>query len=475
MRKLIFAFLIMALCVSFTTAQNYNIKKVWEFLPTVQNDAHPWLKAKNGTNSEHDGTNTMDFSSELVRYDASRLMLMIVENGIDEATTTTTAEQQAIAAKFPDRSIIWINPVDGSPMGVALTIGQYPSKDTYYYIQKCKGLHPDGPTTERLDLLREQYPHFAVDGDGYVYVCDKHKVLRYKPSGNTFTGPEIVFEYPEQDPPIWMGDTTNMHFRSWAIKSINIKGKGNNKIMTTAGRHWLDGGGVMVYSSTDGGATFKIQTYHGQGTSLTGTGGTCSSLITMTKTNEEYVFSTGFPGSADRLFEFYRTASTSDPLEQLDNTFFGPTGDPADLPEESKYSMWNMIDIAATDTLPYVAVLTLPKWQSSKEPNLTDHPEWAESTSWVALHSITLDPNQDGTEGDFLSSYQIKFREQDEPQGVAGDEDNWDAAYYASIKMDIPAGFPSGTAEILWSGGTSGFGRLVVGDVVVGIDEWSLF
>ena len=32
----------------------------------------------------------------------------------------------ALAAQYPDRSLIWINPTNGAPLGLALTIGLHP-------------------------------------------------------------------------------------------------------------------------------------------------------------------------------------------------------------------------------------------------------------------------------------------------------------------------------------------------------------
>ena len=100
------------------------------------------------------------------------------------------------------------------------------------------------PTSDRSWALTEQWVQIAVDGDGYLYVSDKHKVLRYTPDGNYgFTGPEIVLTYPEMDPPLLGPFPMSQHYRAWTIQSMNVKGSGDNKIMTTAARFWIDGGG----------------------------------------------------------------------------------------------------------------------------------------------------------------------------------------------------------------------------------------
>ncbi|MBN2325582.1 MAG: hypothetical protein JXR73_00410 [Candidatus Omnitrophica bacterium] len=474
MKRIILGLLIVSVIASAGMSQDYAIKKVWEFLPTQENPAHPWLKAQSGTNSEHDGANTMDFSSTLIRYDENRLMLFLLENGIDEANASDA--DKAVAEQYPDRSILWIDPDTGASMGVALTIGLQPTPDSEYYIQKCTGTHPDGPTSDRSWQLIEQWPQIGVDGDGYLYYGDKHKILRYLPDGNGgFTGPEIVFRYPEQDPPVW-AVSEELHYRAWCIRSLNVKGSGDNKVMTTAARFWIDGGGIIYYTSDDGGASWTMQTHRGQDQrGGIGTGGAATLPVIDENMGEEWIFGNGFPGSDDRLYRFIRPADTTEDFQQDIAELWDPTEDPAEISDVEKYKKWNMIDVAAADGAPYIAVLTLPKWQSRNPPE--SNPEWEEATAWVALHSISLDPNDDFIEGDFLSSYQIAYREKDELQGVAGDEDNWDAAYLATINMSVPDGYPEGAAEILWSGGVSGFGRLVVGDVEIPthVNEWSLF
>src|SRR5207249_9574783 len=69
-----------------------------------------------------DGHWPMDTLAALKRYDANRLILGIRENGIDE----TQVHNTNLANAYPDRSLIWINPTNGAPMGIALNIGLYP-------------------------------------------------------------------------------------------------------------------------------------------------------------------------------------------------------------------------------------------------------------------------------------------------------------------------------------------------------------
>ncbi|MDX9753197.1 MAG: hypothetical protein RBU29_04500 [bacterium] len=469
MRKICLILFLLPLFTLASYSEDYTLIKVWEYLATEPSTMHPWHVAKIGNDWPHETATEMDFYSTLIRYDENRLLLFLIENGINEAEAT--AEQQAIAQKFPDRSLLWIHPNDGSFLGVALVVGLSPSENSEYYTQKVTGTHPDGPTSDRSWQIYDPWPQIAVDGDGFLYVSDKHKILRYKPDGNNgFTGPEVVFTYPEQDPPAWLGEMlgqqlTNQHYRAWIIRSLNVKGKGNNKVMTTAARFWIDGGGIMYYSSTDGGASWTIQTYLGQSNGPVGIGGTTSQPIEVPEFNEEWVFGTGFPGSSNRIWFGVRYLGSDSFFDVMPGDLFSPAADAADVPETQKYMAWEMIDIAAADTLPYVAVLSLPAWQSRESVDRQD------ATAWVALHSTMLDPNEDMIEGDLLSTYKINVTEKDELPTDNPDWDNWDAAYLASIKMYKN---PAGYTEILWTQGTTGFGRLVVGEFA-DIPDWSLF
>lgn len=469
MKKLMISFMALSMMAPAVMAQDYEMTSVWEHLWTDESAEYPWLRAESGTNWEHTGNNEMDFFSTLIRYDEERCMLLLVENGVDEENAT--AEELELSATFPDRSILWIDADTGAFLGVAIDLALQPAPDSEYYIQKTTGTHPDGPTSDRSFALTEQWPHMGVDGDGYVYVGDKHKLLRYMPDGSGgFSGPEVVFTYPEMDPPIFSVNPDNLHYRAWRMYSINVKGSGDNKVMTTAARFWIDGGGIVYYTSNDGGASWEIDQHKGQEQrNGIGHGGATSAPVEANE--EEWVFGNGFPGSDDRIYRFFRNAGTTEEFIQDIPELWDPQIDPADVPEVDKYMKWNVIDVAAADGVPYIAALTLPRWQSRNDPELET------ATAWVGLHSISLDPNGDGVEGDFLSSYQINVNEGDEGQGVAGDEDNWDAAYFATINMSKPEGFTDGTAEIFWSGGNFGFGRIVVGDVDLpaNVKDWSLF
>lgn len=59
---------------------------------------------------------------------ATRLLLGVRENGINESDPALSAADKALAAQYPDRSIIWINPTNGAPMGVAHKVPVFPAE-----------------------------------------------------------------------------------------------------------------------------------------------------------------------------------------------------------------------------------------------------------------------------------------------------------------------------------------------------------
>ena len=69
------------------------------------------------------GESVYDVYVGFQKYDATRSLLGIMENGINETDPGLTTEQQALAAAYPDRSLIWIETATGKPLGIALVMG----------------------------------------------------------------------------------------------------------------------------------------------------------------------------------------------------------------------------------------------------------------------------------------------------------------------------------------------------------------
>ncbi len=457
----------LALLIAPALAQDTEIRPAWEHLTKNGVPGFPFMVAEVGTNDFSLGDSDFDMISSLVRYDENRLLLYVVENGIDETDPNHDAE---MAEQFPDRAIWWINANDGSPMGIALHVGLEPWPNSEYYIQKATGQHPDGPDTDRGWSLTDIYPVCSVDGDGYLYVGNVHNIIRYSLDGDQFVNPEKVWNRPEEETP-------SQHYRAWRIWDMNVIGSGDNKKMTIDSKFWIEQGGTWYLSSSDGGQTWEWEDEFNSG-------GGASVPIVNDELGEEWVFNTAFPGRDSGkgftpLRRWLRPVGSDEEFQNDIPELWAPSRDPAiddgNFEEPGRvttlYQGWTKCDVAAYPGVPYIAVCTMPRWQSNKE-------DWGDQplpTAWLALHSHSADPNGDFIEGDFVSGYQIDTVEADEIGSPGNDGDPWHNTYLTEVNMYVPDSFPEGAFEILWSGGTLGFGRYVVGDVEVDVPDWSIY
>lgn len=454
-------------------SQEVEIQPVFEHLTNQGVPGMPFMVAQQGTNDFPLGDSDYDLVSKLTRYDENRLLLYVIENGIDETDPEHDAE---MASMYPDRTIWWIDDMTGEPMGIALEVGLEPWPNSEYYIQKTTGQHPDGPDSDRSWALTDIYPTIDVDGDGYLYVGNVHNVIRYELDGDTFVNPEKVWNRPEEE-------TENQHYRAWRIWDLNVQGSGDDKYMTVDPRFWIDLGGTWVLSSNDGGESWTWEDEFASG-------GGASGVFFNPEFEEEYVFNVAFPGrnggkGFTPLRRYVRPAGTTEEFVEDPADLWSPNRDPAidegDFPEPNMvteyYQNWTACDVATHDGVPYIAVANIPRWQSRNDDWSAVDPPQDPPTAWIALHSVTADPNGDFVEGDFVASHSIPFIEADEPGQLTDGQpgDPWHNAYATAITINVPEDFPEGAFEILWSSGGIGFGRYVVGDVDLDVDSWSLY
>ena len=265
------------------SSQAWVIKPVWEnfvqtntvagsnfvywTLPILSNT---WNNLSR-TNTRLDGLDTQPALGSLKRYDANRMLLAISENGIAESVdlSTTNAGLYALSQAYPDRSLIWINPTNGNPMGLALTVGLRPVQPSEWYTNfqyvttsnaPTAGNQTDGPNFKvpiYTNLLVNHYFDFGVSDDGFVYTGYKNKLLRYRPdgSGGLLPTPELCSEmgittrcietnFPA--PGTLICDTngvvgTGTPYRRWnsmagLFACVNVRGSGSNTIVTAGGR-----------------------------------------------------------------------------------------------------------------------------------------------------------------------------------------------------------------------------------------------
>src|SRR5882724_9850267 len=175
------AFLLIALAALYPTlAHAQAITPVWEYLINKLPTPLPILTNATPIDADNeigDGHYPMDTLSALKRYDANRLILGIRENGIDETDPNLTPAQLALSTNYPDRSLIWINPTNGAPMGRAVVIGLYP-------VTLDPGFIAESIAAGINDYTNQYWWSFDVSDDGYIYTGYKNKILRYGPNGS---------------------------------------------------------------------------------------------------------------------------------------------------------------------------------------------------------------------------------------------------------------------------------------------------
>src|ERR1041385_2315952 len=105
-----------------TAVRAQQISPVWfEHLNASQGvtpaNVLPILRKNKGANENSDGTSGQVSFGKILPYDSARCLLYVRENGINESTASPA--DAAIAAQYPDGSLIWINAANGTPMGIA--------------------------------------------------------------------------------------------------------------------------------------------------------------------------------------------------------------------------------------------------------------------------------------------------------------------------------------------------------------------
>lgn len=423
-----------------------EIKPVFQVLLTDADKPLPILISKGRTYDANgneigrwqDGTRTMDNYMGLHRYDDQRLLLGVHHNGINESDPNHDA---ALAAAYPDGSLIWIDQSNGHPMGLALLIG-------------IKPIEPSDAWKTAYGDDVPFYTSFDVSDDGVVYVAFADYVLRYAPDGKGgFKGPTVAYQLPDGG-----------NGEHWGISTFSVTGSGpNTRIL----------GGQI-------GTGYILETKDGEKFDLAGTftragwppiGGGISSIVPHASTGEEFIYTCGF-GNNSRGDDstFYRLARPINSNEEFanDDTYFSAQGVPGggDLDYRANF----IGDIQGHGELNYVVAYSCPSWNNLGVPFDPERP------GFLGLHDVTQS-EAGGQDGEVLSSYTVQIVESSEYRNAAVSETPT-AEWYATegtLEVNRPTGAADGACEIIWCSGVYGYGRYVVGDIPVGISDWSLY
>lgn len=413
------------------------------------------------------GPNLHDQYDGFIRYDESRLMLGIRDNGIDE---TDPNHDAALAAQFPDRSIIWIDPTDGSPMGVALEIGFKPVELSEEYESMIDGgsgnppIEGWGDPKDRRFVSGEEsapeYMNFDVDDDGVLYLGYWYMILRYDPDGQGgFTGPTVVYEQDYRN----HGGTNRLS--QWRFADIEIMGSGANTVAITSGKTWRNGMRTRVFDVDATTNTWTIRGAYGEtkNGSFGQAGG--ASVLSENDFGEEVFYKAGnIAGSG--VWRYFWDAGSDTFVEDPAELFqvFPPEG--ADGYNHALPGQYPS-DVATHPDLDYIVVATSPSWASQGNADRADAPGF-----------VTAYSTNDATIGEFISDALFGGTKEEYPKESDELATNGNAVWngiMSQVKVNILPGQPDGSAEILYLSQIYGYGRYIIGEAPADVSEWSLY
>jgi hypothetical protein len=427
-----------AICPNLAHAQAIN--PVWEYLINKPSPLPVLTNALNVTadNENGNGRSTMDTLSALKRYDANRLLLGIRENGIDETAANLTPAQIGLATNYPDRSLIWINPTNGAPLGIALKVGLYP-------VPLDAGFIAGSIDVGNTDYTNQYWWSFDVSADGYIYTGYKNKIIRYAPdgAGGISPVPHVIYTLDTNTVATVHGLLYTVNGR-WP--KIRVSGTGTNTVILAGGN--AGSRGTLRIATTDGN-NFVAGAWMPGGFG-NGGGGPFSSLIPSQDPNDptaEWVYAGGYPGNSSGVDNGFFRFTTLPPFIDPDDNYFKDSSfvSKADAGSNSvKYAAQFIGDVDAKADLDYVVAYSTPSWNSIGIG-------FAQEPGWLALHSVT--------NGDLVASYKINVTEADEL--LSADQASLFQATIGYVTIYEPT---NGPVEVLWSSPVYGYGRYLISD-----------
>ncbi|HAM71789.1 MAG TPA: hypothetical protein DCM86_09115 [Verrucomicrobiales bacterium] len=471
------------------------------------------VKTPTGGSEASDGSSTFDSYAKFARYSDDLYLLGIRENGINEGDANLTDEQKAIAAAYPDRSIVWIDAHTGKPLGVALTVPVRPME------------LPAGNNSP--DFFWEWAVDEGAYGEKVIYSSYRYHVLRWAPTGtttdakfpkgrptwsNTYTDAWIEPVPGEPNPTITPGEqgtepgeSNGDGSGSWRLKAFRVSGHGATTKLWAGGATWRSSLQEQEFVTDDQGMTFRPiarlndRNDHGGDKGHYSLGGQPSSIrsdaVDPTRPNLEWCIQghypgTGWPARPNRYIKNpspFVLDSTGVPVDNVRSNRFDSTwGADTDawaarenqaignLPPFTWESAgtagicgpvhatdgvdhydgnWSLVT-DTKDGLDYIVSYSMPSWNNQFEP--------IKKPAWLGVHTL------DGRIAPGKSSQKLDFVENDEDDAADnGDKVGTDWIYDGSLEVYPDATAPAGTqrALVLWVGSGSGFGVSVVENV----------
>ncbi|MCC6231533.1 MAG: immunoglobulin domain-containing protein [Verrucomicrobiales bacterium] len=456
------------------SAQAQEITPVWVQHLNKTDNLLPILRKGDAPTEKADGTSLFDNYAAFVRYDATRLLLGIRENGIDETDASTSAADRALAAQYPDRSIIWINPTNGAPMGVAHKVPVLPVE-----------LTPDSQSSP-LDFFWNWGIDEGPEGQRAIYTGYKNVILRWAPAagGGWSTTPTVAWTEPV--PGVGDGSSGGDGSLSWRWRTFRVAGAGPNTVIYAGGATWRMSMHVQKFVTTDGlnftpaarvndrdGGIKQRYSYSGMNTKAV------KYAKDPSRPNLELFFTPSFPASGRELKPRRFTLNPDSPRsgsfteavaasEQRNrNNFFDPDneaagglpafrweGDEAPAPSGTAFYDGNWSFAMDTDDgLDYLVNYSGPSWNQVYGTE-------ERRPAWLGIHRLS------GRIASGQSSYRLDFDEQTEVTlDTVGTGNSY--TYDANVNVYADPASPANLqkAEVLWSGGSFGFGVFTVQNV----------
>lgn len=460
-----------ALLPAVLPANAQEITPVWVQHLNKTDNLLPILQKRDAPTEKPDGTSLFDNYAAFVRYDANRLMLGIRENGIDETDPSLSAADRALAEQYPDRSIIWINAATGAPMGIAHKMPIYPVE-----------LTPDSQSS-RDDFFWNWGIDEGAEGSRAIYSGYKNVILRWapQPGGGWSSTPTVAWTEPV--PGVGDGSSGGDGSLSWRWRTFRVAGSGNNTAIYAGGATWRSSMHVQKFVTTDGlnfTPAARVNDRDGGVKNRYSWSGMNTKAVKYAKDpsrpNLELFFSPAFPASGrdlkprrySRNPDSTRSGSFTDPApasQQVNrNNFFDPDnaasgglpafrweGDEAPFPSGTEFYDGNWSYAMDTDDgLDYVVNYSGPSWNNQ-------YGDAERRPGWLGIHRLS------GRIASGNSSYKLDFDEQTEVTLDAvgtGNSYTYDANVNVYADPNSPANVQK--AEILWSGGSFGFGVFTV-------------
>lgn len=418
---------------------------LWEWtLNRTEETPLPILQANTDASpleEKWDGSSVMDSYGELTRYNDQLLILAVRENGINETASDYNHE---LASQFPDRSLIWIDPDTGAPLGLALNVGLFPVNLDFDF------LSAGGAS---LDY----YFSYEVTESGSILVGYKNLILEYPASSGSINGfpsfgsPRVLYTQPDDDSPFWP---------DWRWATIQSQGSGADMKIMAGSKTWRPNMGPVFLETNDGTnwtSTWRLEAGFeaaSGGVSFPYFGSLSDDLI------GQWIYSATYPGANDglqspalqrhRVTRSFGGAWEVQSTESIDISPQSPVENPAEE-YQALFITDVQLPVTSAGVSDWIVVYSTPSYNSDflKLENPTP--------GWIALHP------RDG--GEAVSTHLIPVSEADE---VVQDATRSSAIYHAtmgSIRISIPPRAKPGSFEILWSSGIYGYGRYLVGEI----------